>query len=261
MVGLTQTTNPVEQPLNHSRTSARYKHISSEKIIEILESEGFVLKNTTQANTIRKDYAGYQRHAMFFDAPFQTDSDGNTQVMVVNDHKGTTSTRFYVGYFRHACLNQLEYADDNCPCIRVSHLGDVDSKIREAIKVMKVYCQSTQALVDTLKQIKVNQSQEFKFAKLAVEELLKNTAYNDVYHFNALIIRRDEDNTGCAWALLNRVQENCLSGGINYTGPWRDHKTGVVGTKTFKTRKVNSIERKIGFNSFLFKTLRELLEV
>lgn len=255
----TQTTNAVEQKKAHPRTSARFAHLDSESLIDLMQQNGFTLRSTSQAGSTK--YAGFQRHAMFFKNDAMTDTEGSPEIMAVNDHTGRTSTRFYKGFFRAACLNQLNYAEAECESIKLVHRHGIEEQVKCLIPTLQAWCHGIRDRVDALKSYKVNSFQESEFAKRVMELVMNQTEHDFVYHLNALRIKRTADNSGSAWALLNRVQEWALTGGVKYEQSEVDQDTQRRVTVFKKTRAVNAIDRRIAINNFCFDLAQEMFGV
>ncbi len=108
------------------RTSDKYQHISTFKIIEGLMKEGFVPTWATQSGSRLENKKGYAKHMIRFrhqEAKLAL-NQLFPEIVLINSHDGLSSYRLMSGVYRLVCSNGLvagySYGD-----IRVRHQGNI----------------------------------------------------------------------------------------------------------------------------------------
>ena len=133
---------PVKQ-VNAKRTvSSNYKFQSTDDLIELIESHGFMCdRNGIQRAGIRKEEnRGFQRHLIPFDIKLEDRfknswhlPDSKFRIIVINSHNGRGSLQIKLGVYRFVCQNGL-MVGDTITDSRIPHRGkNFEGKVKKAI--------------------------------------------------------------------------------------------------------------------------------
>jgi len=247
--------NPTEA---HQRTSNKFGLVKTQEIIKSVESHGFELKAVTAAKVRREDYEGFQKHAIFFNAPWTNNDREVQQLMLVNDHRGMCSLRFYAGFFAHACLNQLSYADKQCPAIKLRHGVNVLEELKHVLPTLRDFMLKGQLFTNQLKDVTTSYEDRKNFAKLATDFATESIDTSFVDSASVLHAYREIDRADTGFNVLNRVQENVLKGLFNYVTLRKDRKLDRKLYKTVKAKPIKAIERRLDVNRFLMTSAQNL---
>ena len=229
-------------------TSNRYKHIDSEKILEIFTGQGFGLDNYSEAGTRKLENVGYQRHLLQFSREDLLTGDGEKlQLLVTNSHDGRSSLCFDVGIFRFACANGL-VVGNTAFSSRVRHTGDVDSSIDMTIKDLLERIPLVAESIVRLKEKQIDDATRGYLAYEAAKLRLAEDRFGDVFLPNPI---RLEDRGTDLWTFYNVLQESLIRGGLKYTKPNGDLS---------KLRKVSSIRTNTEVNKGLWNLVLDFAE-
>jgi hypothetical protein len=114
------------------RTSSKYQHISTARVVEGLLDEGFLPTWVAQCNARTASKRAHTKHILRFrhiDAR-PTSSGLYPEIVLINSHDGLSSYRLMAGIFRMVCSNGL-IAGTSINDIRVRHQGDIVSDVIE----------------------------------------------------------------------------------------------------------------------------------
>jgi hypothetical protein len=171
------------------------------------------------------------------------------QILITNSHNGRTKLRFRAGIYRFVCANGLVIGSDLMK-FAIRHAGD---SIKEALSFAEMMTGALPMLTFTIQRLQginlsVIQCANFArdAAKLRFGESASSYDPNDL-----LTMRRVSDAGFDLWHVFNRVQENCIVGGIE----------GVSENgRSLKSKPINGIERGLTFNQDLWNLANEYAE-
>ena len=114
------------------KTSDKYQHISTARLIDALSVEGFVAVWATQSNCRLAEKRSYTKHMLRFRhlSARPTPSGLYPEIVLVNSHGGLSSYRLMAGVFRMVCANGL-VAGDFYAETRVRHQGNIIDQVIE----------------------------------------------------------------------------------------------------------------------------------
>lgn len=242
-----QPQNPINAIQAAPITSSKYKFIRSEAMLYAFINQGFNLISSSIAYTRVPERKGYQRHCLTFTRPEWCFFDKDRiQLTIVNSHDGKGSFRLILGYYRQVCANGLMASRVKFE-IRITHMGDINEKIKEAIGKLLILANQLASKVDLMKG-RILTSRE-------IEDLENRAVFlrtkKEVDRVWSVPIRREGDGSSDLWTVFNRLQEGLIRGGIEYQG-----FTGELKT----LRKISSIKSTVDVNQKLWEIAETYLQ-
>lgn len=243
--------------------SARYRHVNTLDVHNVLRDNGFHEKGYKEANVRLPERQGFQKHMSIFHRSEMRDGDhGDFNVMLFNGHDGSTAIRLELGYFRLVCENQLINSELG---FKVAHTGNVLNRLNQRIPILLKGYEDFRALKErmTAKEFSEESIRELLFEAIRIRELDGMEVENESvkgkiieYNLKALDHTRRWDDRGMnAWSALNRVQENVIRG-----THWEVATTTKAGEINYrKLRAVTNLDRVIRYNKQLTAKAVELL--
>lgn len=266
--------DPVEQIRPHYNMKETYQFISTADIVSRLESLGWHVEITSVASVRKADKRGFQKHMLRLRNPsygrmMLNGDEVQPEIVIVNSHDGSTSTRIYLGIVRFACLNGL-IAGTGFKDVRVIHSKNFSNKLVMGMEHV------TQNIPELTSMISFLSSTQFQASEL--EELVQSTVDYKLrtipnlvkaYYDTATQVRRYQDRKQDAWTVLNRLQESLIRGGISYDykkfhtiqdSEGKTIKLDTYDVLTRATRKTSSIQQNILLNRFVFDKAMQVLK-
>ena len=158
------------------KTSSKYTHIPTDRVIKDLELLGWGVVDAKEVNA-RQD-KGYQKHLVVFRNPDvsinkkSTNVDGEVfedivfpQILVTNSHDGKNSFKFQAGLYRMVCENGLVIADQQFEDYTIRHMGYDFEALQGVIKDMISNLDLTVESMNKMRKIELDENQQFEFAK------------------------------------------------------------------------------------------------
>ena len=261
------------------KTSSKYTHIPTDRVIKDLELLGWGVVDAKEVNARTKDTKGYQKHLVVFRNPdivinqmpndiresitsptgyrrkngtFAKKNPIDTvfpQILLTNSHDGKNAFTFTAGLFRMVCENGLVISTNEFEKVAIRHMGydfeELQKQINEMVERLPLTVESMNNMIDT----KMNQKSILKFAKdmLAVrfpeDELRRITIDMDEF----ITPVRPEDKGDDLWSVFNVIQEKIIEGDFEYT----------VGSKHRKARQIKNFKQDMDLNSKMFDVALE----
>lgn len=244
-------------------TSASYGFVSTERILSVLESQGWLLHQQSIAKTSKPERQGYQRHLIKLVHPAFSQIDGLSinnksvpQLCLVNSHDGRASLQGRLGIYRIACANGLMVGTDFAS-FRVVHS---EALIKDLLNKVDAFIAGIPKALDNVRALQgrtIDLNTETALIQTIYNERLKNVKEVHSVDYNARP-RRTADTHRDAYTVLNRIQEYVIRGGIKYQY-WKPvlNNDGVQIGRTVAhttTRPVSSIDASMKLNAFVFNT-------
>jgi len=231
----------------HERTSDKYVHVKTNKIIDDLKNLGWFPYSATQSKVKKKENDGTQTHMIRFRREADLDIKKTkdtviTELLGVNGHDGRTRLQFYSGVFRMICGNGMIVMEQDFGGFNIKHIGysfkDIEQLVINHVNGMS----SVLDRISDYTSTKLTHEQKLILALRAHKacQLSKNLEYAKL-----LTIRREEDSRENLWSTFNIIQENIIKGGIKYFGNKRNTKS----------RKIESVRRGVNINLTLWGLL------
>lgn len=242
------------------RTSDKYQHISTAKVIDGLLAEGFMPTWATQCRcrlAIKKAYTKHMLRFRHIDAR-PTSSGLYPEIVLINSHDGLSSYRLMAGVYRMVCANGL-IAGTSYNEIRVRHQGDIVGEIIEG--TYSVIEDSKKMIESASKMSSINLTLPEKkiFAEAAHTIRFDNNHTGEgIEPLKLLSPRRlEEVNKNDLFTIFNVAQENLIKGGIR--GYAKD-KNGRL-TKRIQTRAIKGIDQNTALNRALWTLAEKMLQL
>lgn len=236
-----------------ARTSEKYQHISTVKVIEGLINEGFIPTWAKQSQCRDANNLVYTKHTLRFrhQNARPTSSGLYPEIVLINSHDGLSSYRLIAGVYRIVCANGL-IAGNSYAEIRVRHQGDIVRKVIEGTyTVIENSCKMIES-TSVMSKINLNDTEKAAFAEEAhTLRFEDNETGKKIAPSKLLIPRRNADIGNDLFSVFNVIQENLIKGGLRgYTTDKRGYP------KRISTRGIKSIDQDTRLNKALW-TLAE----
>ena len=188
------------------KTSSKYTHIPTDRVIKDLELLGWGVVDAKEVNA-RQD-KGYQKHLVVFRNPDvsinkkSTNVDGEVfedivfpQILVTNSHDGKNSFKFQAGLYRMVCENGLVIADQQFEDYTIRHMGYDFEALQGVIKDMISNLDLTVESMNKMRKIELDENQQFEFAKKLLDIRVEGTdnLYREEQIGDILVPQRKED--------------------------------------------------------------------
>lgn len=236
------------------RMSARYRHVPTVEVVDILRDRGFHPVLAAQSRTRIEGKEAFTRHMIRFRhddylGPAAVGSE-LPELVLTNSHDGTSAYQFHLGLWRLVCSNGLCVASADFGGISVRHSGgsDFTDRILDASFRIVEDTPKTLQTVEAWKGIELSPPQQTALAAAALELIDKPA----ILPPQLLAPRRSEDAKPDLWTTYNRIQEGVTKGGITTR-----NERGRRAT----TRPVKSVTRDIALNKALWRLTEEMAKI
>lgn len=250
----------INQDSRADRTSARYAHIPTTRVVSVLEHHGWLPVLAGQSRTRNRALAGFQKHIIKFQNPaLSLVSHGDQlapEIVLTNSHDGLASFCLSAGLFRFVCANGLIIADSVFQACRIRHQGYTDQAVSLAIEEI---CESVPRVggrVADFQAINLTRNEQGIFAEAALIARHGEEEYNSrEWNFDRMLRPvRSADAAPTLWNTMNLIQEKIIKGGrYEVKTPDTRHPNYK---RTGKARAVNSIPENLRINKAIW-TLTE----
>lgn len=211
--------SPINATAPYAGVSGRYAFLPTTQVIDILQEDGWTLRETKVAKVRREDKQGFQKHLLRFVNPSlpkvedRGKSKADLELLYFNSHDGAGIARMTAGLISYVCMNGLIVSDAMFGDLKVRHTGNA----RQAI------IEGTYEVIERVPRI-VNKIDEFRGLSLRfneVEEFNREAVEirwgkeSPVSPDQLRIVRRSEDTGNDLWTVYQRAQEHLIRGGLN----------------------------------------------
>ena len=234
------------------KTSSKYTHIPTDRVIKDLELLGWGVVDAKEVNA-RQD-KGYQKHLVVFRNPdVQINGKGGDtvfpQVLLTNSHDGKNAFTFTAGLFRLICENGLVISTTQFEDVKMRHMGYSFEELQVKIKEMVEKLPLTVESMNKMQATELGQKQAIAFAKKAITTRFKDDELKRIkIDFKDLLTpTRDEDKGKDLWSVFNVVQEKIIDGDFEY----------IAAGKTRKARQIKNFKQDQKINKELFDVALE----
>lgn len=199
------------------RTSDRYKFISTQKIVDLLNNYGYEPNEAFYANSRVHDPL-YGRHCIRFSKEARTVNNETPEIIVFNSHNGLSSAQITSGIFRLVCSNGMVIATEQFDSYKIPHRGykASDAYINYAITNTIANLEKGKDIMESWKT-KIAPTFSFRkdFYKKAMNIRFPNHLPTELTNFD--MPQRRDDAKQDMWTVFNRVQEYIVNGGFTVT--------------------------------------------
>ncbi len=242
-----------------NRTTEKYQHISTTRLIEGLRSEGFLPVWATQCRSRNDEQKAFTKHMLRFrhaDAK-ATESGLFSEIVLVNSHDGLSSYRLMAGVYRLVCSNGL-IAGKTYNDIRIRHQGDILGQVIEGTYTV---IKDSKKMIDAserMSAIQLHPREKMIFAELAHNLRFEDSSMGEAIKPHKLLEPRrfDELKKDDLFTVFNVIQEHIMKGGI------RGYVKNPNGRyKRVRTRAVTSIDQNTALNRALWSLAEKMMEL
>lgn len=249
-------TNTLNETVDLTRVSSKYKPISTLDVLKELETLGWQIPETISIANTRKSGAstGSKHLVRLTHYDYLNDSKGlgvAPQLIIRNSFNGTSSFQFMLGMYRFACANGL-IVGETYQSYRVNHIGDtVLERVKQAQDA--ILCQFDKLLHHTAKMqakvLTIEQRVEMGIDMISnvvpLRTLQKmDTSDLELAGINVTRCNRLEDKDLNVFNVYNRAQENIVKGLFKMPSVTRIGMT--------KQRAITGINRLVDVNKSLW---------
>lgn len=247
----------------HESRSERFAPIPTIEVIRELEKEGFGVVGATQAVAKQAGRRDYTKHLLRIRQLRNSlkHSVGDTvfEMLLKNANDGTCQYELMGGLFKVQCLNSLVAQLATVEAVKVRHSGRVADRVIEGTYRVMEHADAALEAPVAWSQIRLMDDEQRVFAEGA-RTLRFGDAKGDVRSpieaGDLLRARRTADTGNDLWSTFNRVQENCIKGGL--TGYARDARNRFVRRTT---RPIRGIDQDVKLNRALFTLAAEMAKL
>jgi len=242
------------------RTSNKYQHISTAKVIDGLRAEGFLPTWATQCKCRLSTKKAFTKHMLRFrhvDAR-PTTSGLYPEIVLINSHDGLSSYRLMAGIYRMVCSNGL-IAGTTHEEMRIRHQGDIVSNVIEGTYSIIENSKKMIESADVMSSHALSAPERQIFAE-AVHTIRfdNNPAGEGIEPLKLLSPRRfEETNNNDLFTVFNVAQENLIKGGVR--GYAKDRNGRL--TKRTHTRAIKGIDQNTALNRALWTLAEKMLQL
>lgn len=251
---------------HHSRSN-QYEFIPTWEVIKRMNNEGFFITLAQQARTRVEGKREFTKHLIRFRHNSHKDWDskntarvGDTtfEIILLNSHDGTSSYRLDAGLFKLVCLNGMVVSDGTFPSIHIHHKGRIADNVIDASYKVIEEAPKVMNHVKRWKNILLTKNEQELFAEYATKLRFEVDTISDspITPIQLLTARRFDDNRPDLWNTFNRVQENCIKGGMQ--GKKRDIN-GKIHRR--QIRSVQGIDKDLKLNKCLWELGKKIEEL
>jgi len=247
----------------HASRSDRFRVIPTASVLKALEREGFEPFKVVQCNTRDASRREFTKHMVRLrkvgDAAFAAGS--TSEIVLKNANDGSSSYELMAGIYRLVCSNGM-IVGDTYDSVRVKHQGDVVRGVIEgSYKVLETAHRALEVAADW-KQIRMSNEAQMALAEAA--HILRFDIDSDtpIEPKQLLLPRRRDDLEPDLWTTFNRVQENCLRGGLSARAPMTiDERGRRIRGRMVTTREVRGIDQDVRLNKALWTLAESMAKI
>ncbi len=235
--------------------SDRYAFVPTYKVLDTFREAGYYPILAGETKVRNPDNDGYQKHFIQFrslDNLLRPNANEEyADIALVNDHRGKSSFKVNLSYWRIICQNMLLVPSHTFVSTSIIHSGFQDNKIQDAIKEVTGYMPQIAEEVEQFKAITLSPIEQRSLATAAID-LRFDTKKHKIEPDELLKIHRAEDSDTSLWTIFNRVQEGIIRGGVK----GRSIETG----RNFTSKPINAIDANFSLNKELWSTVRMMAD-
>lgn len=197
------------------KMSERYELVRTFDVVEALREADYFPVEVQQHNPSKRDpqfvtHKVVLRSRESIERPAET-GDQVPQIVILNSHNGRKRLTMLAGLYRFVCANGLIIGEDMLK-FTARHTGTIKEDALAFTNSMITELPRINDAIDRWGKTELSPAKQYEFANRARDlRWTKPVAYdNDVL----LAPRRETDVGDDLWRVFNRVQENCVKGGL-----------------------------------------------
>jgi len=245
--------------------SDKYKFQSTKQIISFFESQGFSLASKKVCRVRKQSKQGFQKHMLRFDhEALKIDDQNRLQVLVKNSHDGSSSLQINLGIYRLVCSNGLVIGEEFMG-YNLRHTGhQFYIKLEQSLKELIVAAPKYKELIIKMKNTKINDKDKHNFIIESINMRLIDINNITEINIDSFQPIRLEDDKNDIYTVFNMIQERIIKGGVKYITKQTkldENNNNIIEFKQHTTKKINSIDKDIELNKFLFDKAMSYLKI
>lgn len=240
-----------------SRTTDKYQHISTARIVDGLRAEGFLPVWATQCRSRIAEKKIFTKHMLRFrhlDAK-PTSSGLFPEIVLINSHDGLSSYRLMAGIYRLVCANGL-IAGNTYNETRIRHQGDILGQVIKGTYEVIEDSKKMIEVADQMSRTSLNTKERLIIAEAAHGLRFDGTPLSSAIEPLKLLKPRRfaELEKNDLFTVFNVIQENVIKGGLKgYTR----NQNGRY--KKVSSREINSIDQNTALNRALWSLAEKMM--
>ena len=217
-----------EQPA--AKVSDRYGFVPTVDVVEELGNRGLVPVFAGQTMSRDHDNRPFAKHLLRFRPQYAPTVVGQSvpEVVLMNSHDGSSGFKLWLGLFRMVCCNGMIISDSVLGQVSVSHRSNAAQIVGDQSIGFMGQIDHIEDRVRRVMDRVLSPLEQGQLADTAATIRWGNDRPAGLDHNNLLIARRFDDAGDTLWAVLNRIQENVVKGGVNLNRPRRQSSTRVL---------------------------------
>jgi len=239
----------LNQSAGHEKTSHKYSFIPTTKVLDQLETYGWMPSKVVEMRTNKESFKGFQKHAVRLRHQDYSIADvGFPEIVLTNSHLGNASFKLQLGLFRVVCANGM-IAGDIYKTASVRHMGFTEELVHNAITALTMDAPRLITDISTMRDIILTKPEQEAYAEAVIDLAFDGEKY-DIPSENVLLGRRGADGYGLPqerslFNTFNVVQENVIKGGIV--------QFDKLEKKRRRSRPITSLDRSEKINQVMWK--------
>jgi hypothetical protein len=216
------------EPAN--KVSSRYGFVPTIDVVEEVRSRGLAPVFAGQTLSRDQDNRPFAKHLIRFRPQYAPTVVGQSvpEVVLMNSHDGSSGFKLWLGLFRMVCCNGLIISDGVLGQVSVSHRSNAAQIVGDKSIGFMGQIDHIEDRVRRFMDRVLSPIEQTALADEAAKIRWGNDRPAGLNHTDLLIGRRFEDAGDSLWAVLNRIQENVIKGGVNLNRPNRQSSTRVL---------------------------------
>lgn len=230
-----------------NRVSDRYAFVPTDKVVSLLEKEGWNLVQARQVTSRTWNPSTAKHHLTFAHERMSRQDlavgDSTPRLELINAHNGLGTYKLMAGIFRLVCTNGLIVSDRDFGHVKLRHIGFSEEDVIKASQAVIDNVSNLSEIVDEWQGISLNDAQIKSFSEEAAAiRWDEDTALEMAEH--VIHPRREQDRRNDLWTIFNVAQENIMKGGFS------NHTTGR------RARVVKAIDKTVSYNQEIWDLAR-----
>jgi hypothetical protein len=217
-----------EQPAD--KVSSRYGFVPTVSVVEELQGRGLVPVFAGQTLSRDQNNRPFAKHLIRFRPQYAPTVVGQSvpEVVLMNSHDGSSGFKLWLGLFRMVCCNGMIVSDGVLGQVSVSHRSNAAQIVGDQSIGFMGQIDHIEDRVQRFMDRVLSPLEQGQLADTAATIRWGKDRPAGLDHNNLLIARRFEDTGSTLWAVLNRIQENVIKGGVNLNRPRRQSSTRLL---------------------------------
>ena len=233
--------------LPDNRVSERYAFVPTDKVVDLLEREGWNLVQARQVSSRTWNPVTAKHHLTFAHERLSRQDlavgDSTPRLELINAHNGLGTYKLLAGIFRMVCTNGLVVSDRDFGHVKLRHIGFSEEDVIKASQAVIDNVSNLSEIVDEWQGLSMSDEQKKCFAQDAAAIRWEGDTILEMTD-HVIRPRRDQDKSNDLWTVFNVVQENIMKGGFSNSNTGR------------RARAVKAIDKTVSYNQEIWDLAR-----